>query len=224
MAARRKKDSLYMGNPNVPSRGAEFEYTEEMLSEISKCKEDILYFAEEYFTILIPGKGKEKITLFAAQKRVLAKMISDRFFCLISSRQCGKSTIMTIYLLWLAIFFGDERILLVANKEATAIEIFGRIRLAYELLPNWLKSPVDGEYGKTSMKLENDSRISISTTTGTAARGQSVSCVDGESIVTIKDKETDIIFDISMRELNEILKNDNIKLTTVLIEDEPSSN
>ena len=85
------------------------------------------------------------------------------------------STLMTIFLLWRAIFFGDERILLVANKEATAIEIFGRIRLAYELLPNWLKSPVDGEYGKTSMKLENDSRISISTTTGTAARGQSVS-------------------------------------------------
>lgn len=85
------------------------------------------------------------------------------------------STLMTIYLLWLANFFPDQKILLVANKEATAIEIFGRIRMAYEMLPNWLKSPVDGEYGKTSMVMENGSKISITTTTGTAARGQSVS-------------------------------------------------
>jgi len=82
---------------------------------------------------------------------------------------------MTIYLLWTALFFNDERILLVANKEATAIEIFGRIRMAYELMPNWIKSPIAETYGKTAMDLENGSRIQISTTTGTAARGQSVS-------------------------------------------------
>ncbi len=86
------------------------------------------------------------------------------------------TTIFTIYLLWTALFFNDNKILLVANKEATAIEIFTRIRMAYEMMPNWVKSPVDdslGGYGKTSMGLENGSRISISTTTGTAARGQS---------------------------------------------------
>ena len=177
MAAKRKKDNFYMGNPNVPSKGAEFEYTEEMLSEITKCREDIHYFSENYFTILRPGKGKELIKLYDPQIRILDKMINDRFFVLLASRQVGKSTLMTIYLLWLAIFFGDERILLVANKEATAIEIFSRIRMAYELLPNWLKSPVSESYGKTSMDLENGSRISISTTTGTAARGQAVSCL-----------------------------------------------
>ena len=83
---------------------------------------------------------------------------------------------MTIYILWQAIFNSDQRILLVANKEATAIEIFQRIRMAYEELPNWLKSPVK-EYAKTSMTLENGSRIGITTTTGTAARGQSVNCL-----------------------------------------------
>lgn len=170
-----KKDKFYMGNPNVPSRGAEFEYTAEMVREIEKCKNDILYFAENFFFILIPGKGKEKIKLYKAQKRILKKMRNDRFFILLASRQVGKSTIMTIYLLWVALFFNDERILLVANKEATAIEIFGRIRMSYELMPNWLKSPIAETYGKTGMDLENGSRIQISTTTGTAARGQAVS-------------------------------------------------
>ena len=78
---------------------------------------------------------------------------------------------MSIYILWQACFNADQRILLVANKEATAIEIFQRIRMAYEELPNWLKPPVK-EYAKTSMTLENGSRIGITTTTGTAARGQ----------------------------------------------------
>lgn len=110
------------------------------------------------------------------------------------------STMMTIYILWQACFNADQRILLVANKEATAIEIFQRVRMAYEELPNWLKPPVK-EYAKTSMTLENGSRIGITTTTGSAARGQSVNCVDGETIITLKDKETGLTFDCSMEEL-----------------------
>jgi hypothetical protein len=80
------------------------------------------------------------------------------------------STICTIFCLWTAIFFPDQRIILVANKESTAKEIFKRIRMAYENLPNWLKSPVT-YYGMESMELANGSRIGITTTTGTAGRG-----------------------------------------------------
>ena len=93
---------------------------------------------------------------------------------------CGKSlipthntTLLTIYTLWLLCFSNDQRVVIVANKEATAIEIFKRVRLAYEELPPWLKPGVV-EYGKTSMKLANGSESSISTTTGSAARGLSI--------------------------------------------------
>lgn len=166
-----------MGDQDLPSKGSAFEYTEEMILEIEKCKEDLLHFAQNYFYILNLDEGRQTIKLYEAQKRILKNMSLNRFFILLASRQIGKSTLMTIYLLWLANFFPDQKILLVANKEDTAIEIFGRIRMAYKMLPNWLKSPVDGEFGKTSMVLENGSKISVSTTTGTAARGQSVSCL-----------------------------------------------
>lgn len=93
---------------------------------------------------------------------------------------CGKhhipthnSTLLTIYALWIACFNEDQNILIVANKEKTAIEIFRRVRLAYESLNSWLKPGVK-EYGVTSMQLDNGSRIGISTTTGSAARGQSL--------------------------------------------------
>ena len=83
---------------------------------------------------------------------------------------------MTIYALWVACFNEDQNILVVANKESTAINIFKRIRLAYEQLPNYLK-PGAVEYGKTSMTLGNGSSIGISTTSSDAGRGSSVNCL-----------------------------------------------
>jgi hypothetical protein len=118
------------------------------------------------------------------------------------------STISTIFLLWTAIFQSDQRIMLVANKEATAKEIFKRMRMAYENLPNWLKAPVQ-YYGMESMELANGSKIGITTTTGTAGRGSSanllfideadwIECLEGTSQIEIKNKITQEIKKISL--------------------------
>tara|TARA_R110000737_G_scaffold173353_1_gene198818 strand:+ start:189 stop:1937 length:1749 start_codon:yes stop_codon:yes gene_type:complete len=172
----REDNMFYMGNRNLPNVNWKGEYTKQQVRDLKKASSNILYFAENFFHIINLDRGKEKIKLYKPQKRALRKMRDTRFFCLLASRQIGKSTMMTIYILWQACFNNDQRILLVANKEATAIEIFQRVRMAYEELPNWLKPPVK-EYAKTSMTLENGSRIGITTTTGTAARGQSVNCL-----------------------------------------------
>jgi len=173
MAKNGNKTEFYLGNPNLPAADAQIAYEPWMIKEMKKCKENILYFAEKYFYIINLDRGRETIDLHPCQKRVMRKMRDNRFFILLASRQIGKSTLMTIYILWYACFMDDQRVLLVANKEATAIEIFQRVRMAFEELPIWLKPGVK-EYGKTSMTLDNGSRIGITTTTGTAARGQSV--------------------------------------------------
>ena len=176
MARNTNKTEFYLGNPNLPAADARIAYEPWMVKEMKKCKENILHFAENFFYIINLDRGRETIDLHSCQKRVLRKMRDNRFFILLASRQIGKSTMMTIYILWQACFMDDQRILLVANKEATAIEIFQRVRMAFEELPIWLKPGVK-EYGKTSMTLDNGSRIGITTTTGTAARGQSVNCL-----------------------------------------------
>ena len=168
-----KSNDRYLGNPNLPTSQAEFEYTPQMIKEMDKCKNNILHFAENHFFIINLDVGRIKIKLHPYQKRILRSLRDNRFVCLLSSRQAGKTTVMTIYCLWLACFQNDQRILLVANKEETAKEIFSRVRLAYENLPNFLKPGVT-EYGKTAMGLANGSRISISTTSSDAGRGSSV--------------------------------------------------
>lgn len=166
----------YLGNQSLPTDKARFEYTPDMIRQLKKAKKNLLFFAENFFYIVNLDTGRQTISLHRCQKRALRKMRDNRFIILLASRQCGKTTMMTIYALWNACFNDDQKVLIVANKEGTAIEIFQRIRLAYEELPNWLKPGVK-EYGKTSMTLSNGSRIGISTTTGTAARGQSVNCL-----------------------------------------------
>jgi len=167
------KRDYYLGNPNLPTENSKFEWTPKMLKELKKATQNLLYFAENFFYIVNLDRGREKISLHSCQKRSLRKMRDNRFFILLASRQIGKTTMMTIYTLWHACFNNDQRILIVANKEGTAKEIFSRIRMAYEELPNWLKPGVS-EYGKESLKFTNGTTIGISTTTGTAARGQSI--------------------------------------------------
>jgi hypothetical protein len=94
-----------------------------------------------------------------------------------TSRQIGKSTLMTIYALWLANFNPDQLIIILAHKQTMAKEIFGRIKLAYTELPNWIKEPVDGEWNDMSAKFTNGSRIVASPTSENAIRGQSASCL-----------------------------------------------
>ena len=165
-------DKYYLGNSNLPSADMGFEWTPQMVKELKKAKQNILYFAENFFYIVNLDKGKMKIPLYASQKRVLRSLRDNRFVACLASRQTGKTTMMTIYALWIACFQEDQRILVVANKEQTAINIFSRIRTAYEMLPNYLKPGVV-EYGKTSMKLANGSSIGISTTSSDAGRGDS---------------------------------------------------
>jgi hypothetical protein len=171
---KKQESQFYLGNQNLPNTDAVFDYEAhpEWIEDIAKCRKNILYFAENFFFITNLDEGKIKIKLHSYQKRILRSLRDNRFVCLLASRQIGKTTLMTIYALWIASFFEDQRILIVANKEQTAINIFKRVRLAYEKLPNYLK-PGTVEYGKTSMSLGNGSSIGISTTSSDAGRGDS---------------------------------------------------
>lgn len=164
----------YRGSKNVPVAGAQYEFTADMVEELRKCKNDIVYFAENFFYIVSIDDGKQKIKLYEAQRRILRSLVDRRFVCLLSCRQAGKSTLLTIFALWVVCFNDDQSAAIVANKEATAITIFKRVRMAYEQLPNYIKPGVK-DYGKTGMTLGNDSSIIVSTTTATSIRGTSLS-------------------------------------------------
>ena len=207
---------FYRGDKKLPKENAQFNFTPAMVKELKNCKDNIVHFAENHFTIVNLDRGKETIELYPAQKKVLKSLQKNRFVCLVSSRQAGKSTLATIFALWICCFTSDQNMLIVANKEDTAISIFSRIRLAYELLPNYLKPGVK-EYGKTAMVLANGSAIRVSTTTSSAARGMSINvlfideaahidCLQGDSMITLRNKITGEIKKVKIGEM--LSKND----------------
>jgi hypothetical protein len=179
-------DQTYLRNKRLPRPDAQFNWTPEMVAEMKKCTNDIHYFAENYFHIVTSDDGKQKIDLYPAQKRALKALQKYRFNIINASRQSGKTTLMTIYALWMTCFDKYKRVVIVANKENTAIMILRRVALAYEELPNWLK-PGTAQYGKKEIIFGNHSSIGISTTTGSAVRGDTLNCIIIDEAAHIED-------------------------------------
>lgn len=170
-----KEQTFYLGNKNLPVPETQFEWTPEMVEDLERARKSILHFSR-FFYIVNLDEGKQPIKLYPYQKRILKALVENRFNVVLASRQIGKTTILTIFALWMICFNDDYRVLLIANKEGTAKNIFKRIRLAYEMLPNFLKPGVIN-YAKEGMELANGSSIGISTTTSDAARGESINCL-----------------------------------------------
>lgn len=109
----------------------------------------------------------------------------------VASRQVGKTTIYTVYLLWYAMYHPDKRVMVCGNKLSIAIEIMDRIRLGYEYCPKSIKIGVK-TYNKGCIEFENNSIIRCFATGSSGCRGFSANCVSGDTMVTILDDDDNI--------------------------------
>jgi len=148
---------------------AEFE---ESIMEIAKCKRSIEYFAQKYFKIINLDAGLTTIKLYEKQKDLLKFFVNERRCIVLASRQSSKTTTYTIYALWKCMFHPETKIMLLANKADTALEILGRIRLAYEYCPAFIKPGVL-TWNKGEVVFGNMSGIKGFATASDAARGYS---------------------------------------------------
>lgn len=81
--------------------------TEQETIEYIKCKNDIVYFAENYCEINTIDKGETLIKLYDFQKQLLKELISNDKILIHHSRQLGISKIISIFLAWKNIFTND---------------------------------------------------------------------------------------------------------------------
>lgn len=187
---------MYQGNKQLRSAGEEVEYTREMIDEYIRCKEDIIYFAENYFYITSIDKGKIKIPLYDFQKKVL-KAYTDppdgkSHIITMMARQMGKTTISSVYMLHYILFNKDKTVAMLANKEKTSLEIMRRVRMAFEGLPNWLQQGiVEGGWNKSSIHLENGVRLIAATTSSDSISGETVSLLYMDEFAKVKSHVAD---------------------------------
>jgi len=177
MKALSNPDGFIRSNPNLKAPDyTEYVSKEEAefrVKEIIKCKNDIIYFANTYFTIIHMQRGKEIIKMYPEQERMVKMMSKNDRFIACCGRQTGKTTSYTIEILHSLIFKKDTKALICSNKAATSLEIIGRIQLAYELLPQWIKPGIQ-EFNKSTITLSNGSKVKGMATSPSSARGVEV--------------------------------------------------
>lgn len=167
-------NSSYNGNINIKPKGLEVEWTSDMITEMAKCKNDPIYFAENYIKIVHVDKGLIDIDLYDYQREIIDAVTNGRRVVVNTSRQAGKTTTAAIVILHFVLFNKHKTVALLANKGDSAREILDRIQIAYQALPKWLQQGVV-QWNKGSMELENGCKVIACSTSSSAIRGKSIS-------------------------------------------------
>lgn len=164
----------YNGNHNLPKANTRHNWSQAMVDEYKKCKNDPVYFAETYFKIVHVDHGLIPFKLYDYQKEAVLASMKNRKLVINASRQCGKTSVATVIILHYALFNDNKKVALLANKADMAQEILSRIQLAYEYLPHWLKCGVS-EWNKRRIEFDNGTIIMAAASSSSSIRGQSVS-------------------------------------------------
>jgi hypothetical protein len=165
-------NDVYLGNPNLKKANTQIEYTEEQIIEFLKCKEDPVYFANNYMKIVSLDEGLVQFKPYDFQEKLIERFHDNRFNICKMPRQTGKSTTSVAYLLHYVVFNDSVNVGILANKAATARDLLGRLQTAYENLPKWMQQGIIA-WNKGSLELENGSKILAASTSASAVRGMS---------------------------------------------------
>jgi hypothetical protein len=171
-----RKFKGYLGNPNLKEAGVKIDFTEEQIREYVRCSQDPIYFIKKYVKVVSLDKGLVPFELYDYQEDMINKMHNNRYLIAKLPRQSGKSTTIVAFILHYILFNQSMSVGILANKMNTAREILGRLRLAYEYLPKWLQQGII-EWNKTSIQLENGSKVMASATSSSAVRGGSFNLI-----------------------------------------------
>ena len=184
---------VYLGNPNLKKANTPIQFTEEQVIEFLRCKEDPVYFANNYIKIVSLDEGLTQFHPYHFQEKLINNFHENRFNICKMPRQTGKSTTVVSYLLHYAVFNDSVNIGILANKAATARELLQRLQTAYENLPKWMQQGIIS-WNKGSMELENGSKILAASTSASAVRGMSFNILFLDEFAFVPNHVADSFF------------------------------
>jgi len=184
---------VYLGNPNLKKANTAIEFSQEEILEFMRCKEDPVYFANNYIKIVSLDEGLTQFHPYHFQEKLINNFHGNRFNICKMPRQTGKSTTVVSYLLHYAVFNDSVNIGILANKAATARELLGRLQTAYENLPKWMQQGIIA-WNKGSLELENGSKILAASTSASAVRGMSFNILFLDEFAFVPNHVADSFF------------------------------
>jgi len=183
----------YLGNPNLKKANTQIQFTKEQVSELIRCMDDPVYFAEKYVKIVNVDRGLIPFEMYDFQKKLIRNFHHNRFNICKMPRQTGKSTTVVSFLLHYAVFNANVNIGILANKASTARELLERLQIAYENLPKWMQQGILS-WNKGSLMLENGSKIIAASTSASGVRGMAFNIVFMDEFAFIPNHIADQFF------------------------------
>jgi len=186
-------NDVYLGNPLLKKANTAIEFTQENIEEYIKCKQDPVYFANNYVKIVTLDHGLQPFKTYDFQEKLINNFHENRFNICKMPRQTGKSTTCVSYLLHYAIFNDSVNIGILANKATTARELLARLATAYENLPKWMQQGIL-VWNKGNIELENGSKILAASTSASAVRGMSFNILFLDEFAFVPNHVADAFF------------------------------
>ena len=183
----------YHGNPNLKPLAYQHDFSQEEIEEYIKCKNDPVYFIENYVKIITLDSGLQPFKLYDCQKKKVECIMNNRRVVLMEGRQQGKTVTSAACILLYTIFEEDKTVAIMANKSAAAREVLNRYQIMYENLPIWMQQGVK-TWNKGDVELENNSKVLTAATTAAAIRGKSVNWLYIDEAAIIPNNVADEFF------------------------------
>jgi hypothetical protein len=183
----------YNANSNLKAVGVPVDWTEETIKEYMKCKDDPVYFIDNYCYIVTLDHGLQQFKLYDCQKKKVKTIHENRKVIIMEGRQQGKTTTAAGYVLWYTIFNDNKNVAILANKASTSREILSRYQLMYENLPLWMQQGVK-TWNKGDVELENGSKVFTAATTMSGIRSKSVNLLYIDEAAIIPNQIAEAFF------------------------------
>lgn len=167
------ENNSYNGNSNLKPIGFEMQYTTDQVKELMKCRDDPIYFIENYCYIVSLDRGLILFSLYDCQKEKVDVIMNNRKVILMEGRQQGKTITSAACILHYTIFNSNKTVAILANKSTAAREVLSRYQIMYENLPLWMQQGIK-TWNKGDVELENGSKVFTSATSTSGIRGKSV--------------------------------------------------
>lgn len=153
--------------------------TAQELKNLDLAIKDIFFFSQ-FIYVKHPKRGKVRFDLYPFQKLVLYYFLTKRFNIVKKFRQAGLTELISMFCLWLAMFYPNKNIQIISIKDRVAKRVLGKIKYMYKNLPDYLQTPIvngrSTEVGTaTEMEFSNGSIITSIPTTEDAGRSEALS-------------------------------------------------
>ena len=151
-------------------------FTREMLEDITKCMDNIEYFAEKHIKINNHARGLEPLVLNEFQRQAIKDYKEKNVFAKLGNRVEGKTTIAAVILLHQAIFTEYRVSAIIAPTMVLSNHILDLIFDMYQNLPEYIKYNIDiTARNKTKIEFSNMCAIHSVGSNGMALKGRTIS-------------------------------------------------